>query len=414
MSDNFSKIKIGTKGIYNNMPFIVVSQIKIRDVYGFWNEWFIKFENGTKGILTDILNDFSIFIPYEKNSHNFLKKYLNISFQEVTKFPKFEKIILDRYYEIGLINYLSTKITKGLIEEKYGEIDFNLNEHISIALFKRDNFLMKCIVDKDEQPHFYMGEPINEFNLNLFNIQTLESIHNKTGDFKGKLSGFSCPKCSSPNPKILGYTHIAFCRSCGFKLDIKTHDITLFKNGDVSSDRSIVDITLQCGNTANIDGNNFIVVGVLLKDIKLPERTEQIVEYFLYQEGGHGLFEWIVENRTTGKWYLSIQKSLNSKIDSSIVLKNKLFTLESNQPYVGNTKAAWGCFPFDIFLNNDVQIFNYIHDNEINFLIRKQLINNNFDYEHQEIIYQTLEEIPLKTIIKYFHISKAHIVRHRN
>ncbi len=414
MSDNFSKIKIGTRGIYNNMSFTVVSQIKIQDVYGFWNEWGILFENGHKGILTDILNNFSIFVPYEKENNTFLKKYLNISFQDIKDFPKFEDINIDTYYEVGLINYLSIKITKGLIEEKYGIFNLQLEKNISIAIFKRDDFLMKCIFDNEGKQYFYIGENINEFNLNLFNIQTLESIHNKSGDFKGKLSGFSCPKCSSPNPKILGFTHIAFCRSCGIKLNIQTHDIEPFNNGLISSDRSVVDITLQCGNTANIDGNNFIVVGVLLKDIKLSDRTEQIVEYFLYQEGGHGLFEWIVENRTTGKWYFSTQIPLNFKINTQINFKNKTFNLESSQPYVGNTIAAWGCFPFDVFLKNDVHIFNYIYENNMDFLIRKQLINNQFDYSHQEIIYQTLEEIPLKKIIKYFHISKAHIVRHKN
>lgn len=414
MSDNFSKIKIGTKGIYNNISFTVTSQIKIKDVYGFWNEWGILFNNGQQGILTDILNNFFIFIPYQENNSSFLKKNLKISFQEIKKFPKFEELKLDIYYEIGLINYLSINLTKGFIEQEYGNFNIETNKSILIALFKRDNFLMKCIFDKNEKPHFYIGEQINEFNLNLFNIQTLESIYNKTGDLKGKLSGFSCPKCSSPNPKILGYTHIAFCRSCGIKLNIKTHDIENFSKSIISSDRSILDITLQCGNTANIEGNHFIVVGVLLKDIKLSDRTEQTVEYFLYQEGGHGLFEWIVENRTTGKWYLSTQIPLNFKVSSNINFKNKTFNLESNQPYVGNTIAAWGCFPFDVFLHNDVQIFNYIHHNDMSLIIRKQLINNEFDYSHQEIIYQTLEEIPLRKIIKYFHISKAHIVRHKN
>ncbi|RYZ72532.1 MAG: DUF4178 domain-containing protein [Proteobacteria bacterium] len=53
MPEDLSPIRIGTKGIYNNVAFEVIGRQKIGWENGSWNEWFLVFDDRTNGWLSD-------------------------------------------------------------------------------------------------------------------------------------------------------------------------------------------------------------------------------------------------------------------------------------------------------------------------------------------------------------------------
>ena len=50
---DFSPIQIGTTGTYNGQGFAVVGRLQAKYDAGVWNEWYVRFDNGENGWLSE-------------------------------------------------------------------------------------------------------------------------------------------------------------------------------------------------------------------------------------------------------------------------------------------------------------------------------------------------------------------------
>lgn len=55
-----SLIQLGVRGEYKRVPFSVVGRIQLKYESGFWNEWFIAFQDGTSAWLGEAMGDYMI------------------------------------------------------------------------------------------------------------------------------------------------------------------------------------------------------------------------------------------------------------------------------------------------------------------------------------------------------------------
>ena len=51
LPDDISPLKLGSRGKYKNTVFEVIGRLKVAWSEGYWNEWFVLFENGMAGWL---------------------------------------------------------------------------------------------------------------------------------------------------------------------------------------------------------------------------------------------------------------------------------------------------------------------------------------------------------------------------
>ncbi|MEX8323918.1 DUF4178 domain-containing protein, partial [Klebsiella pneumoniae] len=51
--EDYARVQIGTTGRYKNKAFTVVGRIQSRYDAGFWNEWYVLFDDGTDGWLAE-------------------------------------------------------------------------------------------------------------------------------------------------------------------------------------------------------------------------------------------------------------------------------------------------------------------------------------------------------------------------
>src|ERR1043165_6717676 len=51
--EDYSPIQINTSGVFQDRAFTVVGRIQLRYDAGFWNEWYVFFDDGTNGWLSD-------------------------------------------------------------------------------------------------------------------------------------------------------------------------------------------------------------------------------------------------------------------------------------------------------------------------------------------------------------------------
>ena len=60
--EDYSPIRIATSGIYAGQAFGVVGRIQLRYDAGFWNEWYILFDDGSAGWLSDASGQYAITV----------------------------------------------------------------------------------------------------------------------------------------------------------------------------------------------------------------------------------------------------------------------------------------------------------------------------------------------------------------
>lgn len=60
LPDDISPFKIGTLGKYNKIRFEIVGRLKVAWSEGYWNEWFLLFENGKSGWLAEAMGFFML------------------------------------------------------------------------------------------------------------------------------------------------------------------------------------------------------------------------------------------------------------------------------------------------------------------------------------------------------------------
>jgi hypothetical protein len=62
-----SPIQIGTEGIFDNKPFVVIGRIAYEWEHGGWNEWHLVYNNGESGWLSDAQLEYAVtkMVPWD-------------------------------------------------------------------------------------------------------------------------------------------------------------------------------------------------------------------------------------------------------------------------------------------------------------------------------------------------------------
>ena len=58
--EDYSPVQIGTSGQFAQRSFSVIGRIQLQYSDGFWNEWYVMFDDGTNGWLSDASGQFTM------------------------------------------------------------------------------------------------------------------------------------------------------------------------------------------------------------------------------------------------------------------------------------------------------------------------------------------------------------------
>jgi hypothetical protein len=416
---DYSKIKLGTKGRYNNCNFTVIGRLQIKYTNGFWNRWNILFENGKTAWLSEFFNQYIITFKYLNDEYEYIKDKLklNTSFKEINNFYYFNKIEVDNVYLINNINYVATDVIESKIVGAEGELNFNLNKNkIKIIKFKKENIVISAdYSENDNNPVFYFGEHVREEDLCLSNYKSIEDLRVEKNENKGKLTTFVCPICKCSNPKISGETNMVYCISCNAQLDVSEPNVKFLKKGDNKHHK--YDTSLQCGKIGEIYGVTYIIIGVVLK--KEPLNNNEWVEYFLYPKNGHNLSIWLLEDRSTGEWYISELinylpiHNLNNK--NTIEYKKNQFKKEKNK-FTRKVIGLWGSLNHLVDVDDETIIENFstIKNGEYLTISKEEIKTNNKEINYLGIKNRINKKISTQLILNGFDITQANLIANNN
>ncbi len=422
---DFSKIQIGTTGRFKTHNFSVIGRIQIKYYYGFWNEWYILFDNGLTGWLSDVLDEYIVTIETSSENKNILKELWDLNFSDLNfenqnnklSVPVvFDNVEIGKNYFFNNTAFFCQDISIGEIIGAQGEIGFDIKKHSSFKAidFKKENkFITADYSEENNPPIIYIGESLNEAELLFSNTRSLDEINNSNGAYKGKLTSLKCPNCGSSNPKVNGVSNTLFCISCNSKIDISTNTAEiLIKTNSIDGGKNEQEYktTLKCGDKGVIQGKKYLVIGVVLKEN--PNYPDyQWTEYLLYQAGGSGTYIWLIEDRSDINADWKISKSIidlpNDNL-SSLTYKTQKYNTDEESIYSGKTLAVWGAFNWEINVNDIINVVDYYSANK-KTCISKEIISTN---THKEISYSYLVDIPKQDIYDTFKVKSENVHVH--
>lgn len=432
---DFSKIQIGTVGRFKTMSFTVIGRLQMKYYYGFWNEWFIVFENGLTGWLSDVSNEYLITVESNEENKELLNTFWEYQYEDLdfknsnsTSIPPtFGQLRVDKNYRIANKNFLCYDISVGEIVGAQGEFKFNLKDGVQFKaadLKSEKSFVTLDYSDNSESPIVYIGESLNESELFFSNTRSIEEINNSSGSYKGKLTSFKCPNCGNANPKVNGVSNTLFCISCDSKLDISSETTEILVKSDSlksGNQKEEYAPTLKCGNKGVLNGKKYLVIGVILKqNSEYPEY--KWAEYLLYSSGGSGKYSWLIEDLLDVKadWKFSEVVSefpvehdsiLNVGISEypgevkALSYKNKVYVINAEESvYKAETLAVWGAFNWQINIGDKVNCVDYFARDDSGEILTKEEINTQ---THKELTYSFATSIPNIEILLAFNVKKS-------
>jgi Domain of unknown function (DUF4178) len=153
-----SPIQLGTEGVFDNKPFVVVGRIVYEHDSGRWNEWHIVFNDSSSGWLSDAQLEYAV----------------STLTSEKTQFPS--QPLPDVQVVIGLAQYTITSVTRARYVGVQGELPFEYwdkTECLFVDL-RTDNALFATIDYSEREPLVFTGRQVDYDELRLKNVKVFE------------------------------------------------------------------------------------------------------------------------------------------------------------------------------------------------------------------------------------------------
>ncbi|MYM80486.1 DUF4178 domain-containing protein [Duganella sp. FT50W] len=271
--EDYSPIQIGTAGVLGGRPFTVVGRIQLRYSAGMWNEWFLFFDDGKTAWLGDSSGMYTITAEY----------------QGETQTQAFDDLVPGRGYPIGGGVYTAAEVRLADCVGGQGELPFKVGDgyQARVADFRRGAEFITLDYSDGPVPVVYTGLAVTLDSLQCQLLRDDDTIQRAAGRYRGKLDALDCPACGSPIKYLPGVTANLVCPACATQIDAASPKAQVVAAGERVA---AVPLTLELGATANINNQNFTIIGMMRR---ADDEGTQWNEYLMY--GPRAGFSWLVE-----------------------------------------------------------------------------------------------------------------------
>ena len=338
---DFSPIQIATTGTHQGQGFTVVGRLQAKYDVGAWNEWYIQFDNGENGWLSEA-GDIHVITRQIATPSNA---------------PPFEDIRAG----ISELDYGKTFVASDVREitlsnaAAQGELPFRLpaQYHNRVADWRCENAFL-TLDYSETPPQAFLGSTAQLNQLFLQNTRSEEQIRQSAGSIKGTRQSENCPHCGSSVHWLRGITPTVICPSCGSDLDTSEEKAKLIAANEMRQAQQDA-LPLPIGTTGKIHGAAYTVIGAVRYEELNPDDAHAALygsplsltpvdwwrEYLLYSPSQG--FLWLVET-SQNKWTLSETLTQFPTLTDNRIPKNayKLYD------YGGRVSYAAGAFYWHI------------------------------------------------------------------
>ncbi|WP_293937320.1 DUF4178 domain-containing protein [Iodobacter sp.] len=334
--EDYSRIQIGTSGQYQGQGFNVVGRIQLRYDAGFWNEWYLFFDDGSAAWLADASGQYM----------------LTKSLGAAVDAPAFADIQPEMAYLYEQRSYVFSDIRTAQCVSGAGELPFTVGKGYVAKVVDARHAARFITLDYSQgAPELFVGEAVNLADLKCQLLRSDDQITESAGRLAGKNNVLDCPSCASPLKYIAGMAMQLVCPACHTEVDCAGDKaIAIGKARQLEAFHS----TLQLGDTATIENKKWLLIG-LMRCSEEGEVDGDWTEYLLYHASLG--FMWLVESQqgwdqieVLNQWpemYNAAQAMLNGK------KYRKLFDYNAHVTY------AAGAFNWRVHVGDKTTLTDY-------------------------------------------------------
>ena len=341
--EDYSPLQIGTAGkvAHGNQlhTFSLIGRIQLRFDAGYWNEWYLLFDNGQTAWLSDASGQYVLLQQLQLRE----------------PIPTYESLAIGQ--SVSLVSKpftVTDKRTSDCIGGQ-GELPFAASsawQARTIDCRSGTDFI--SLDFSDTKAVAYLGKAVAFEDLNLSYLRdtkdrfTGEAVAGQLA--KSTVTSLNCSACASPIKLVLGQTNHLICPSCGSALREQNNGLILeIERKNVARAAT----SLQPGDSGLIDGTQWIILGVLIRHEK-TDPSSNWEEYLLF-ETSKG-FAWL--SNVQGAWQvievLNEQPSLTGdKASVGNLTYNRTFE------YIAITSYAAGSFNWKPQVSDAVKVTEY-------------------------------------------------------
>jgi hypothetical protein len=335
--EDYSRIQLGTSGVFAGRSFTVVGRIQLRYSAGMWNEWFLLFDDGSTGWLGDSSGMYVITTERELGS----------------AWPAFEQIEPGRDYEFGMGRFTAAEKRIAQCIGGQGELPFRVGDgwQARVADLRAGAGFATLDYSDGAKPVLYSGSAVTLGQLQCQLLRDDEQIHASAGKYRGKVQPLECPSCGTAIGYLPGVTSNIVCQNCHTQLDAASPQVLVLAKG---AQMEHVRFTLPVGSKANINGTAYQVLGAMRRS---DDEGSGWTEYLLYSTSDQ--FFWLVE--TDEGW--SRAKVMESwpeqghfgdpSVEADKVPFGQLYAYTARADYVA------GAFNWRVSVGDKVQVVEY-------------------------------------------------------
>jgi ribosomal protein S27E len=335
--EDYSRIQVGTTGLFAARPFTVVGRIQLRYSAGMWNEWHLLFDDGTTGWLGDSSGLYVITTERPLGD----------------AWPAFEQIEPGRDYDFGGGRFTAAEKRIAQCIGGQGELPFRVGQgwQARVADLRVGAGFVTLDYSDGDKPVLYSGNAVTLGQLQCQLLRDDEQIRASAGKFRGKVQPLECPECGTAISYLPGVTSSIVCQSCHTQLDAASPQVLVLAKG---AQMERVHFTLPVGAKANINGTDHQVLGAMRRS---DDDGAGWNEYLLYSTSDQ--FFWLVE--TDDGWsrakVMDAWPESGHFDDPSVVVDKVPF--RRMYAYTARVDYVAGAFNWRVAVGDTVQVVEY-------------------------------------------------------
>ncbi|MEI7446735.1 MAG: DUF4178 domain-containing protein [Burkholderiales bacterium] len=279
--EDATRVQVGTGGRFDGAGFSVVGRIQLHYDDGAWNEWYVLFDDGSTGWLSEASGQYAVTFDRGKEA----------------RAPAWEALAPGSPVMVGGERWTVTDRRTARCAAAEGELPFPVDSRweAKVVDLRSDDRLLTLDWSDGAPPVRYVGRAVELDALKPTGLRSVAATEEAAGAIDEGLRTLACPSCGAPVryvPKLA--THVT-CRQCKSELTGGAEGVAV----DVErADRAQRPTWLELGDTGEYLGERWTVIGVLAR--RTPDDPQEWQEYLLWSPKAG--FRWLVQVEGRLQW----------------------------------------------------------------------------------------------------------------
>jgi hypothetical protein len=279
--EDYARVQVGTGGRYDGKGFSVVGRIQLRYEEGAWNEWYLLFDDGGTGWLSEAGGQYAV--TFDRGP--------------APGVPGFDALSPGRVANVGGEAFTVTDRRTAGCTAAQGELPFPVDARweARVADLRAGDRLLTLDWSDGDPPRLYAGRAVSLESLQPTLLRSADDAKAAAAALPGTLRTLECPSCGAPVRFVTKLATNVVCRQCASELSAEAEGLVVEVE---RADRVERATWLSLGDEGEIDGERWTVMGVIAR--RAVDDDEEWLEYLLYAPKSG--FRWIVQVGTAFQW----------------------------------------------------------------------------------------------------------------